>query len=117
MSGIQPHPLFGHGPWAHREENKAGDMIETKFDGEVIGQRTHYKKDPYRKNFNEVRSRHRGSNGFSKERTMRHIGAIPHHLWFNWCRKYGANELHTNDKLLRKLIREHQVNVVDPRSF
>lgn len=110
--GPFPHPLFGHGPWKIEEKLASGDIKITEFDGETIGERTLINVSAGREAIRRARSTYVDSNGFTKDGDGRHIASIPPALWMNWERKYGAQALATDKKLLKRLIKEYGCAVV-----
>ena len=109
-----PHPLFGRGKWKFSEREEAtGDIITTEFDGERIGQHRKFDQAKYRAHMRDVRGNYVDSNGFSKNRDLRHIAEVPLHIWMGWERKYGHSTIRQDKKLLKRLIYEYGLAVVN----
>lgn len=106
--------VFNHlHPFKFQEKDEDGSVIETIFDGSTIGQKIHPNVNKIRREIQAERTANRNTNGMSKGGNMRHIGRVPVELWIGWQRKYGMY-FNKDKRLLKSLIREWQLNVVDP---
>lgn len=110
------NPLF-ESPFRAMETDGDGlSRRQTIFDGERIGQKVEIESDIHRSHLQALRSENISRNGMTRGGTRRHIASIPVEIWMSWQRKYGQN-LTTDRKLLKRLIKDYKLHVVDPGSF